>query len=106
MAKSTGSDVNKSQAIRDMLKAYPKAKSKEIVGLLDKKGIRVKPTLVYFIKSSQKAKKRRAKYERVTAASRRTGSSDPVDLVIKVKSLANDAGGIRSLKELVDALAD
>jgi hypothetical protein len=110
MAKTTpgkpGRKVNKSEAIREMLKTYPKAKSKDIVSKLAGKGIAVKPTLVYFIKSKQKYKRRRAKRELVGALSRRTGSSNPADLVIKVKTLALDAGGIRNLKELVDALAD
>jgi hypothetical protein len=103
--KSEGK-VNKSEAIREMLKANPKAKSRDIVSRLAGKGIEVKPTLVYFIKSKQRDMRRRAKRERVGAVSRRTGSSNPADLVIKVKTLALDAGGIRNLKDLVDALAD
>jgi hypothetical protein len=34
------------------------------------------------------------------------GVSNPVDLILKVRSLAEAAGGIRKLKQLVDALAE
>ena len=56
MAKSQSGngDVNKSAAIRQALIQYPKAKSKEIVSLLAAKGIKVAPTLVYYIRNKAK----------------------------------------------------
>jgi hypothetical protein len=34
------------------------------------------------------------------------GVSNPVEVVLKVKALAREIGGIRNLKQLVDALAE
>ena len=38
--------------------------------------------------------------------SRRTAASNPVELVLRVKDLAREVGGIKNLKLLVDLLAD
>ena len=35
-----------------------------------------------------------------------TGNSDPVRTILKVKSWANEVGGLRKLKALVDALSE
>ncbi|HZU35644.1 MAG TPA: hypothetical protein VFA18_07045 [Gemmataceae bacterium] len=97
---------NKSSAIRQMIQANPQAQSKEIVELLGRKGVKVQPSLVYYIRSKLRQQQRLARRERVTQTSETLGSSNPVELVLKVKSLARDAGGIQNLKLLVDALAD
>lgn len=101
-----GKPINKSAAIREMVAQNPHAQSKEIVALLGQKGIKVQPSLVYYIKSKQRNQKRRQKRQRVTETSQNTGSSNPVELVLKVKGVAREAGGIKNLKRLVDALAD
>ena len=110
MAKKTdsngGQGVNKSEAIREFLAENPKADTKSIVNGLAEKGLKVAPTLVYFIKSKQNQAKRRAKRERVAESSRRTGSNNPVEVVIRVKDLAREVGGIKNLKMLVDLLAE
>jgi hypothetical protein len=108
MAKTKqGNDggVNKSEAIREALAQHPQAQTKEVVALLAEKGIKVQPSLVYLIRSKQR-QRRRQKRERVAQTSAKTGSVDPVELVRKVKGLAQDAGGIRNLKKLVDILAE
>ena len=97
--------ANKSQAIRDMIAANPKAKSSEVVKLLADKGIKVSATLVYGIKAKGKAKKRKQKREKVVAAGRSV-NGDPVELLRGIKELAARAGGIRQLKEFVDLLAE
>jgi hypothetical protein len=89
--------VNKSAAIRDALAQNPKASSRDIVKVLGDQGIKVAPTLVYYIKSKERRAKRRA--------SRQSGSG-PVQLILQVRKLAAEAGGIQSLKQLVDALAE
>ncbi len=101
-----GKRVNKSKAIREMLALHPHAQSREIVSLLDEKGIKVQPSLVYFIKSRERHQKRRQKRERANETSQRTGSSNPVELILQVKRLAVDAGGMKNLKQLVDILAE
>src|SRR5579871_2163261 len=99
-----GKPVNKSAAIREMIAQHPQAKSQEIVALLGKEGLRVQPSLVYYIKSKQRQQKRRQKRQRVAETSQNTGTSNPVELILKVKGLARDAGGIKKLQQLVNAL--
>jgi hypothetical protein len=108
MAKSTydGKARNKSKAIREMIQAHPEAQSREIVGLLAKTGMKVQPSLVYYIRSKLRQQQRAVRRERVTQTSQALGSNNPVELILKTKNLARDAGGIRNLKLLVDALAD
>jgi hypothetical protein len=102
----TGKGINKSQAIRDVLAQYPKTKTKEVVAKLAEQGIKVTTALVYLVKSKQKDRQRRQKREKVAEASRQTGSANPVRLVIRVKELARDVGSYKSLKQLVDLLAE
>src|SRR5262245_185274 len=56
--KATGG-VKKSQAIRDLLKANPKMKTKAVVETLAGQGIKVLSSQVYFIKGKMKRKMRR-----------------------------------------------
>ena len=98
-------EVNKSEVIRELLKQKPKANTKEIVEILAQKGITVHPNLVYLIKSKKKQKKRRQKRQRVLETTKKAGIRNPVDLVLKVKILAGEAGGMHNLKQLVDVLA-
>ena len=106
MAKSKSNGVNKSQEIRNALKDNPKAKSSEIVALLAAKGIKIAPSLVYMVKSHMKRKQRRQRRELATSTSKALGIANPVDLILKVKALAGEAGGIRKLKQLVDVMAE
>jgi hypothetical protein len=89
-----------------MLAANPKAKVKDIVDAMAKKGLKVSPNLVYFLKAKGRAKKRRMKRRKAVAASRAAGHSNPVELIVDVRHLAVKAGGMRRLKELVDILAE
>jgi hypothetical protein len=100
-----GTPVSKSEAIREALAQNPKAGSREIITLLAGKGLKVAPTLVYYVKSKQNQARRRQKRERVAAASRKTATTNPVELVLRVKDLAREVGGIDNLKMLVDLLA-
>lgn len=103
-----GKKTNKSQAIRELVEQNPKVTAKEVVDLLAKKGIKVKTGLVYMIKGRLKQMKvyKTRKAARVTRAGQKTGSSDPVALILKVKELAKEAGGLENLKNLVSVLAD
>ena len=106
MARFKNGGVNKSQAIRDALKENPKAKSSEIIAALEEKGIKVASTLVYMVMNKSKRKQRRQNREEVAITSKALGIANPVDLILKVKSLAGKAGGIKRLKQLVDVLAE
>jgi hypothetical protein len=105
-AAEDGTPVNKSEAIREFLAENPNADTKGVVAGLAEKGLKVAPTLVYFIRSKQSQARRRARRERVAASSRGTGSKNPVEVVLRVKDLAREVGGIRNLKMLVDLLAE
>lgn len=97
---------NRSEAIREMLAQDPKAASRTIVKQLAEKGIKVTPTLVYYVKSKQNQAKRQKKRTDAAAMSQRMTANNPVELVIRIKSLAREVGGMKTLKQLVDLLAD
>jgi hypothetical protein len=105
-ASGDGQPVNKSQAVRDFLAGNPRADTKAVVAGLAERGVKVAPTLVYFIKSKQRQAKRRAKRDRVAASSGQMAARNPVEVVLRVKDLAREVGGIKNLKMLVDLLAD
>ena len=96
-----------SAAIRDVLQDNPKLTAKEVVATLAKKGLRVKEGLVYFVKGRMKGRKgRRKKAGQMVARVTATGNSDPVATILKVKKWAEEVGGIKKMKALVDALSE
>jgi hypothetical protein len=97
-----GKPANKSQAIRDLFAEEPKADSKTVIARLAERGVKVSPTMVYYVRS----KLGQAKRDRVAASSRQTAAANSVEVVIRVKDLAREVGGIRNLKQLVDLLAE
>jgi hypothetical protein len=103
---ASGNRINKSQSIRDVLAEQPKLKTREVVAQLAEKGIKVTPTLVYYIKSRQRIAKRRQKRERIAESSKHANGTNPVGIVVRVKELAREIGGIETLKQLVDVLAE
>jgi hypothetical protein len=104
-SQTNGKPVNRSDAVREELAKNPKVKSKEIIATLGGRGIKVSPTLVYYVKSRQKYSRRKAKRERVAEASMRA-APNPLELVIRLKDLAREVGGFKNLKQLVDLLAE
>ena len=104
--KTNQGETTKSDAVREMLTNNPKTPVKEIVSGLDQRGIKVSPNWVYFVKSKMKRKTRREKRQRAVEASREAGFASPVELILEVRRLAEKAGGMRHLKELVDLLAE
>jgi hypothetical protein len=114
--KSKSGEVNKSEAIRELLKTNPAIKASEVIETLSAKGIKVNPSLFYFIKGNVKGKKSRRKkahrmVESVTATMGLNGatptkSGDVVAIIIKLKHLAAEVGGLKKLKALVEVLSD
>jgi hypothetical protein len=100
--------VNKSQAIREFLQHNAKATAQEVVDALGAKNIAVKPGLVYIVKGKmlQIRSHKKQKAARVARAGQKTGSTDPVALILRIKALAVDAGGMDNLKMLVSVLAE
>jgi hypothetical protein len=94
---------NKSEAVRQVLAENPQASVKEVVTLLGQRGIKVRPTLIYFIRSRQRHVARRQKRRQAVANGAPTYSAE---LILQVKTLAKDAGGFRNLKQLVEVLGD
>lgn len=101
MAKKRSKGENRSAAIRELLAKSPDMPVKEVAAQVG-----VSPNLVYFIKSKSKARARRAKREKAVAAGKAAGLSDPIELIVGVRRLAEQAGGIKKLKQLVDVLAE
>lgn len=107
--KDSGEDghrINKSKAIRELIAAQPAVDSKSVVSQLGEQGIKVSPTMVYYVKSKLKHAKNKAKRERAAESSRDIGAINPVQLVVRVKGLAREVGGMKHLKQLVDILAE
>ncbi len=107
MAKQKES-VNKSAAIRELLKQNPKMATKDIISTLAQQGIEVKPGIVYFIKGRMKkgkGRKARAKAEASTDNIKAV-KSDPVGIIRKVKNLASEVSGMAKLRALLEALAE
>jgi hypothetical protein len=105
VAKRKRNGVNKSEAIREILAHSPKSQVKEIVALLSQRGITVNPNLVYLIKSKRSQKAKRENRLAAVEANRKAGLANPVELIMEVRKVAEKAGGMRHLKELVDMLA-
>ena len=107
-------EVNKSEAVRELLKENPAIKAGEVIDTLAKKGIKVNPSTYYLVKGKMKGKKARRKkarqmVENVTATMSSNGptkTSDVISTIIKVKHLAAEVGGLKKLKALVEALGE
>jgi hypothetical protein len=99
-------EANRSELIRELIRNNPRMRAKQIADLMAEKGHRVSTTLVYGVKAKMGRRQRRQRRERAMAAGRDMGFSNPVQFILKVKTLANEAGGIRQFKQLVDALAE
>jgi hypothetical protein len=99
--------VNKSEEIRQLLRANPTMPVKGIVSTLAGRGVKVADTLVYFVKGHMKGKKgRRKKARQMVANMAATGIHDPAATILKVKAMAYEVGGRRELKAFVDALSE
>jgi hypothetical protein len=109
MARKKKEGPSKSDSIRDVLKANPKMGAKDVVATLADKGIDVSENMVYYVKGRVKGRRGRRKKARqmvakVATATGTTTNGDAVKTILKVKSWANEVGGLKQLKKLVDAL--
>jgi hypothetical protein len=106
--KAKDGGVNKSEAIREVLRSNPDMPVKEVVATLAAKGTSVAPNLVYLVKGKVKgAKHQRMKTKRrATKAAFSAGNRDAVATILKVKSFANEVGGLGALRAIVDALSE
>jgi hypothetical protein len=104
--------VNKSAAIRTLYADNPKMPIRLLVHELAEDGIEVTPSQVYFVLGGARDKSKREAGEQRRAvvgrrkAGNKTGMSDAVAVLLDLKALAERAGGIQRLKELLDVLAE
>ena len=102
--------VNKSEEIRQLLKANPQLGEKETRAKLAERGIKVSSNLFYFVKGQMKGRKaQKNKAQRAVARianSTHVSRSDAVATILKVMSCADEVGGLKALKALVDALSE
>jgi hypothetical protein len=107
--------VNKSQTVKDYVKAHPKAKAGEIAAALNKKGVDISVSYVANIKTKlnkvRKAKKAPQKAEVVESVEPvvekpvKTGTLT-VDQVKKVSLLMKTLGGEKRLYEVLDTVKE
>jgi hypothetical protein len=110
MASSKSNEPNKSEEVRQLLKANPKITSTEAVAKLAEKDIKISPGLFYYVKGQIRGRTaRRSKVQKAAARvieTRTNSTANAVDIVLRVKGLASEVGGMHKLKELIDALSE
>lgn len=98
MAKAVRGE--KTQAVRDYLKAHKRAKAPEVVAALAEKGIKVSLPMVYGLKARKKMGKRRRK-----AQANGKAISISISNLLAAKKLIETVGGISQAREAIEALA-
>jgi DNA-binding winged helix-turn-helix (wHTH) protein len=99
-------EENKSAAVREILNKNPETPVREVVTTLGQRGIKISANYVYMLKTKAKAKNRKERRQKAEAASTDAGLANPVALISGIKALAAKAGGMRTLKQLVDLLVE
>jgi hypothetical protein len=102
--------VNKSEELRQLLKANPEISARDAVAALGARGIEISDNLYYFIKGKIKGRKgKKKKAQQViakVAEANNVPRSDALATILKVKAVANEVGGLKKLRALVEALSD
>ncbi len=110
--KAKDGGVNKSEAIRELLKEQPAIKGKDAVAALGEKGIKISTGLFFLVKgkvAGRKSRKKRNTRNAIAVATTSSGSrgkSDALAVIRKVKDVAAEVGGLRALLGLVEALSE
>jgi hypothetical protein len=94
----------KTAAIRELIEQNPNMPTSQIVSTLRGRGIRINPNLVYYTKNRMKKRGGGRRGPRPQAS--HNGVSNAAVLVRNVKELAQQAGGLKELKDLVEILAE
>jgi hypothetical protein len=113
--KLKSGEVNRSAAIRDLFKEKPDITASEAIAALAAKGITISDHLYYKVKGTiaGRKKRRRRAHRKAIAIAVTAGTtgvpivkSDALATIRKVKAVAAEVGGLRTLKGLVDALSE
>ena len=96
--------VNKSQAVRDALKANPEVGPKETAETLTKQGIEVSAGFVSTIKTQAK-NKRQTKKKAAPAAKPAVSDKVSISTLVQAKKMAEQLGGVEKAKAALEALA-
>jgi hypothetical protein len=115
MAKSK--ELTKSQAVKDYLKAHPKAMSSEIAAALSDQGIDIKPGYVSNIKTKLKARRSSRKPAAATAGMgpeivapamaetpTRSGEGITIEQIKAVGQMVKMVGGFDRFREMLDVV--
>ena len=111
MAKPKKGEINKSQAIRDLIQQTPKITANEAIEQLKSKNIKIRANLFYFVKGKLKgAKGRRRKMRRhvesvMGGINGAAAKSDALTTIKSIQALAGELGGMKKLAALVEALS-
>jgi hypothetical protein len=106
MAKKANG-VNKSAEIRHLFEATPDMKASDIKSTLAGRSIKVTDALIYYVKGKMKgAKGRRRKGKgRGRRMAEASNHADALSVVLNVKKLASEVGGMAKLKSLIEAMS-
>src|SRR5438552_1448180 len=94
----------KSAAIREQFEQNPNMSARDVVSTVARSGIKVHGNLVYTIRSQMTSGRKGRRSQTIHASN--NGAINAVQLVRAVKELAVQAGGLKRLKELVDAMSE
>jgi uncharacterized protein YneF (UPF0154 family) len=95
--------VNKSQTVRDYLKAHPGIANKEIAEALTKQGLKISANHVSNIKSKMAVSKGKRKRRSKAAKTMSTKSGVGVHEIKAAFVLLKQCGGVESAKKALDA---
>jgi hypothetical protein len=111
--KARSGEVSISEHARGLLRQNPHISVTEAIATLAPMGIKLKPSLFYFVKGKMKGRKgRRRQIRRKVAsvmangAAPAAGTADILATIKKVKGVAGEVGGLRKLAALVAALSE
>ena len=111
--KGQAGEVNKSEEIRQLLKANPKITAPQAIETLAQRNIVVAASLFYFVKGKlhgQRGRRRKLRRQVANAMGGNgappAGTADVLATIKKVKALALEVGGLKKLTALVEALRE
>jgi hypothetical protein len=95
--------------IRDLFAKNPSIKAKEIVDTLATQGVKVTSGLVYLVKGKLAGGKKKAAKPTTATPSKATPAAshgDALATIMKVKKVAEEIGGLKTLRALVEVLSE